>query len=64
MVCIDELQATINRMQIIADNVDDETDRAFALSLKENLTTLLKQVNMASKDENFVKAILEQFKKD
>lgn len=64
MVCIDELQATINRMQIIADNVDDETDRAFALSLKENLTTLLKQVNMASKDESFVKAILEQFKKD
>lgn len=64
MVCIDELQATINRMQIIAVNVDDETDRAFALSLKENLTTLLKQVNMASKDENFVKAVLEQFKKD
>lgn len=64
MVSVDELKATINRMQIIADNMEDEKEKAFALYIKQNLTDFMKTVMMASENKDFVNALISQTKKD
>lgn len=51
-------------MQIIADNMEDEKEKAFALYIKQNLTDFMKTVMMASENKDFVNALISQTKKD
>lgn len=60
MIATEELQATINRLELLANNIDDKEEQVLSNILQVNLKQILQQIEVFIKTEEFKQMVKEK----